>query len=296
MADVNEARKRGLNSKYYICLAAKSRGIPIVFSGLGLGPLQTREGITKAKAMLEMADLVEVRDSTSRELCKKINVSSTVIQSFDPAILIPELFPCQLRQQGQRGVDIPTIGVSLSGSPGTIANGAIKQESKIENLVEAIKNVARLHPLRIAGVEICGDDIHGDKNIIENLLNKVEHFCETQFIPYCPDPAEMMSRLSLLDGMIAERLHAAIYAYSLKVPFAIIPYHSKCSAFAKDVGLPEMFVLDQNTLPDRVAQALKSQIEDRLACSPRLSVEEARRMARSGQNTIVEKIRALISE
>jgi polysaccharide pyruvyl transferase WcaK-like protein len=294
MADVNEARRRGLACKYYICRAAKLRGIPIVFSALGLGPLETQEGIAKARMMLEMADLVEVRDSTSYELCKKMNISSPVIHGFDPAVLIPELFAHRLRPKGRRRDDVLTVGISLSGSPGTVANREVKQGSKIQNLVDAIKNVASLHPLRIAGVEICGDDMHGDKYLIENLLNKLEHVCEVEFISYCPDPAEMMGRLSLLDGMIAERLHAAIYAYTLGVPFAIVPYHRKCLAFAKDIGLPEMLVLDPNILADQVEQALRSQIADRLACSPRLPVERACRMARSGQNAIGEKIRTLI--
>ena len=50
--------------------------------------------------------------------------------------------------------------------------------------------------------------------------------------------------------VVSARLHGAIVAYLLSVPFAIQSYHSKCDDFASDIGLREERVLSPSATPD----------------------------------------------
>jgi len=295
MSDISKARMDGLRFHRWICTAAKLKRIPIIFSALGLGPLITERGKSLTRDILNSAVLVDVRDSDSYELCKKLNVTSQVIQSFDPAVLIPELFYPDLTRRRYNGRHLPTVGISLSGSPGTVQVEEHQQKIKIANLARAIKHTAASLPLQVAGIEMCGDDIYGDKQLIERLLNDLDNVCEVKTISYCLDPVDMMRQLAGLDAIIAERLHAAVYAYTLGIPFAVVPYHAKCKAFARDIGLPDALLLEPEMPTTQVEQVLKLMLNEPDACSPALAVDQASRLAQSGQEAILDTLRKLLS-
>ena len=292
MADVNPARMKGLRQKYHICRLAKLKGIPIVFSALGLGPLVSEEGAKIAKRTLDLADVVEVRDGASYELCKKIGVSSEVIQAFDPSVLMPEQFSIDLPQLAKSG---PTsVGISLAKSSGTVDNSDASQEAKISNLVSAIKKVAAVKPLRVAPIEMCGDKIDGERQLCQRLMDELKDVCEVELIPYDPDPAKMLQRLSALDLIIAERLHAALYAYTLGINFAVVPYHSKCTALADDVKLPDVCRLAPEMPQEQIVRLLECCMAASEQCKPTLSLEKARKLSQTGQNAVVQKLQTLL--
>ena len=49
-------------------------------------------------------------------------------------------------------------------------------------------------------------------------------------------------------GMVAAFVLAAVFAFASGTPFAIIPYHTKCLQFAREIGLPRHCVLLPDTL------------------------------------------------
>lgn len=291
MADVNKARMNGLRFKHHICRLAKLKRIPVIFYALGLGPLVTQKGKVLAQSMLNMADLVEVRDSVSYDLCKKLNISSPVVRGFDPAVLIAKQFTALFAQKERSDSDIPRIGISLSKSSGTVANQETQQRLKIKHIVAAIRNIAVSKPVRIAGIEMCGHHRLGDGELIKRLLSELEDVCEVELISYRPDPVDMMRQFVRLNGVISERLHAAIYAYALGIPFAVVPYHSKCVAFAEDVGVPEICCLDYEMPVKQIEQILQLQLTDRATCLASLPIEQAYQMAHSGRTAVVDKLK-----
>ncbi|HBR18947.1 MAG: hypothetical protein A2Y13_11590 [Planctomycetes bacterium GWC2_45_44] len=293
MTDINEQRMKGLRSLHCICRFAKFKGVPIIFTGLGVGPFVSQKGIDLAKSVLDMAEVVELRDKTSYELCKKISVSSHIVESFDPAVLLHK----ELQQSnGMKSRDnkVPIIGISLSESSGTISSSKEKEILKIDRLVCAIKDVCRLQSICIAGIEMCSNTFYSDAEILKILLGKLQNICEVKYIRYQPDPVKMLHDLSILDGIIAERLHAAIFAYIVGTPFAVIPYHSKCAAFAKDVGLSGRYLLDTEIRPDQIKEVIMSQINDGKLCLPKMTIEEACSKANLGQDIISGKIKHLL--
>ena len=286
--DSDEAQMRALRYTRFLCRIARLRRIPIVFASIGVGPFKTREGTRVARAVLNMADLVQVRDSASYRLCRDLKIRAQVEKGFDPAVLLLDILEVSKPPRTQ---DAPfTIGVSLSAS----AESSTKQERKIESLAQAVRRVAARIPLRVAVIQMCAHPIHDDMEGCRRLTRALEGICETFPISYCPNPAEMMNAIAGLDAIIAERLHAAVYAYSVGVPFAIVSHHGKCLAFAEDVGLPNGCILDTDISPDRAEQFLECVVTQRAEYMPSLPVEEAKDLARKARQSLVDQIRRIV--
>ncbi|HEX40839.1 MAG TPA: hypothetical protein ENN81_02105 [Phycisphaerales bacterium] len=296
MADANEARLRGLREKYYVCRAAWIIGVPIVFAALGAGPLVTPRGRTLARKILNMADVVEVRDATSYELCRHLEVSTPVIRGFDPAVLMAGRLSMasSARRPDQAGEGALSIGVALSMSPGTVDNSPSFRQKKLANLVGAIRKISGRRRLNLFLIEMCGDDVYGEKALCRSLRHELKGACEITWIPYSPEPVEMLRRISRLDAIIAERLHAAIYAFALGIPFAIVPYHAKCTAFADEVGLPEVCRLDADLSGEGLERLLELCVESPEACRAALPAHRACEMALAGRNAVVERLKTLL--
>ncbi len=290
MTDVNKQRIRGLHSLHRICSVAKIKDVPIIFTGLGIGPFVTQKGRELAKSILSMAEIVELRDSISYKLCEEFGLSR-IVQGFDPAVLLDVELPINTKTWNNK---IPIIGMSLSKSSGTILTGQEKQLLKIEQLVAGIKKVTHSQKICVAGIEMCRNACNRDAELNHELAKQLENVCEFTIIPYQPDPIAMLNRLSVLDGIIAERLHAAIYAYILNIPFAVIPYHDKCKAFVHDVGLPQNCLLDTDILSDQVEEVILSQIKKEKKNLPTFTIEEARSRAHLGQQKVIEKLKHLL--
>jgi polysaccharide pyruvyl transferase WcaK-like protein len=294
MSDVDSDRMSALRLRYYICRIIKIEGIPMIVAALGLGPLVTKEGTELATKILNMMDLVVVRDSTSYQLCKHLSISSPLVQGFDPTVLIPKLYPIQLSCKSANDCNMPVIGISLSRSPGTCVNDERRQSLKVANLVNAIKHVVTSRPLSIAAIEMCADEHFRDMDLCRTLVTELRDVCKATVIPYHPSPIVMMRQLANLTAVIAERLHAGIYAYALGIPFAVVPYHSKCTAFVKDIGLSEKYLLDPEMPTEQIIQVLESLMDANTDCKPVLSPEHACEMASLGQRAVTDKLKALL--
>ncbi len=295
MADVSKARCDSIRFYYHICRAAKLKGIPIVFSALGLGPLVTEKGKSIVRNVLNMSDLVEVRDTASYELCKELNISFKVVQSFDPAVLLAKQLSGQAVQRCHQDNSPPIIGISLSNSPGTVSNSEFQQQLRIQHIVSSLKSIVTSKVIKVAAIEMCADDRYGDTGLCKKLMTELNGTCKVTVIPYCPNPADMMQQFLGLRCVIAERLHAAIYAYALGIPFAVVPYHSKCAAFAKDIGIPKVCLLDPEMPTDQIKRALESLLDDNRAFSPSLPVEKAYQMVYLGQRAVMDKLNKLLA-
>jgi polysaccharide pyruvyl transferase WcaK-like protein len=292
MSDADATRMFYLRLRHLFCCIAQIRGIPLVFAALGLGPLTTERGLALAGRILNMAEMVEVRDNNSYELCKKLNVSSRVFRGFDPAVLIGRQISKGIVRDSSSGDNLPTIGISLSGSPGTGLWQETGGDSKIDRVADALRRLTAVRRVRAAIIEMCACEHFSDRELGEKLMARLKGICEVTLIPYCPEPAEMMRRLSGLRCIVAERLHAAIYAYALEIPFAVIADHLKCEAFTMDVGLPESCVLRKDTPVENILRTLEWLLCANPGYRPTLAVEDACEMAASGQQAVIGALKA----
>lgn len=295
MSDINEESLYGLRYQRLICRLARLKGMPIFYYALGLGPLRTTEGQEIAKEILNSATLVLVRDTSSFELCRDIGVNAPVIRSFDPAINIPSLLNVEYSLRTKAPTQYFRLGISLSKSQG-VADIPNEQDEKVARFVEAIKKVTLRSEVEIISIQMCANPHNNDLELCQKINNALKGICPTSTISYRSNPGEMMGDFSSLDGIIAERLHAGIFAYSLGIPFAMIAHHAKCIAFAKDVGLPDWCLLDPMLVTDEIAKFIDILLRDPNRCKPSLRLNDAKQIALLADKIIIEKIRDIVGE
>jgi polysaccharide pyruvyl transferase WcaK-like protein len=66
--------------------------------------------------------------------------------------------------------------------------------------------------------------------------------------PIAEDLAVFLAELSRLQFMVAERLHAAVLAAAMDVPFVAMPYKPKCLDFVGSLGAETELSLDYDRL------------------------------------------------
>ncbi|MEF8729723.1 MAG: polysaccharide pyruvyl transferase family protein [Accumulibacter sp.] len=281
IGDLNLNMLGALYAKYLMCLAARIKGIPIIFSALGVGPLKTKRGMSLARKILNLADIVEARDANSVALCQELGVKTNIIRSFDPTVLFPIRYGQELNSESRKPEELPTIGIALSNALSSITLDKTSSERllRLKSVIEALKDVATRQRFRVAVIQMCDDDKYGDSSLCKIISDSLSGACEVVQMPYLKNPIEMMFQFSKLKGVIAERLHAAIYAYTLGVRFAIMPSHVKTESFARDVGLDEKFIISTFSTRAEIMSAIKMLIEGDKACIPSLSVIQAQELA-----------------
>lgn len=291
MSDTDGVRLSSLRYKKLICRIARLLGRPIFFYALGLGPLVTKEGRSLAREILNMANFVQVRDRVSYDLCHEIGVTAQVERAFDPAVLIPDLLGCQIDIPPEKTSSLFRIGIAPSASSGSVPNTNLEQSVKISHFVNGIKRISSHTNIEVVAIQMCANTRNNDIDICNQILDSLRGICQTSLIRYNPDPSKMMAEIAMLDCVLAERLHAGIFSYTVGIPFAVIPYHGKCHAFAQDIGLPKCCILDPMFTSDEVESLLLALLKNEKRWQPALPIDDAKTQAQRGDESLVDKIR-----
>jgi polysaccharide pyruvyl transferase WcaK-like protein len=92
--------------------------------------------------------------------------------------------------------------------------------------------------------------------------------------PYEGDPRKVWERIATLEGIVAMRLHAGIFAYCSQTPTLLVPYEEKSHAWAAMVGHPPELVRSLETVTGDDLEWLVTE-----APMPTLPIGEARAAA-----------------
>lgn len=83
-------------------------------------------------------------------------------------------------------------------------------------------------------------EYEGDGKMLDRVLSEAEKLTKKPIvvhqIPKTYTPQDFFSTMKLMNGFVAMRLHAAIFAYRNNVPFAGISYDKKCTSFLESIG------------------------------------------------------------
>ena len=80
-------------------------------------------------------------------------------------------------------------------------------------------------------------------------------------------------------AVVAMRLHAAVFAYSLGVPTIIAPYHEKCVEWSETIGQPSELTLGMSSWEEpELSMALRVALGPDPPC-PQLPLTTARQRA-----------------
>lgn len=215
---------------YYLSMIflAKLFGKKAVVFGQGYGPVKRPFNKKLIRYVLNMADLITLRDISSKQMMKKDGVNvPPILVCADPAILLKkEGFSDILKDEMINEFDRPTIGISIRRFKNMPVSFSSDMAAVIDSIIEKHNVNVIFIPFQVPeDTEMCVD-------VLSFMRNK------GRVIAGLYGPRQVLGLVSSLDMLIGIRLHSLIFAAASGIPAIAISYDPKVRAFASDAGFP----------------------------------------------------------
>ncbi|MFU7592309.1 polysaccharide pyruvyl transferase family protein [Priestia sp. RMT2NF4] len=229
--------KQGSINYYSIpLLFAKMLGKKTMFYAIGVGPFSTEEAASASSWLIELADIVTVRDKQSIELLKNYR-SNKAILSADPAVNLNSIIhPLEYFLSKKSDINKKKL-VGINLRLWNFTENATSNTYKM--LLEVSKYLISNHNAHILVLPF--NKSLKEIEIMEKLTKELPKGC-ADIVYYNYSPAEFKGLCSQLDLMIAMRLHASIFAMSEGTPSIGIAYDPKVTEFFKELKLDELSI------------------------------------------------------
>lgn len=164
--------------------------------------------------------LTAVRDERSLQELEACGVRARL--SFDPVILLPEVFPKLRMVQREDNV----LGLC------PCVNRQASEESVRELYLRILTAAVPQCGFRKVKVFQFNGKAAEDLALCHGLCRQmVQLGLETEFVPYSSDTEHFCAEFCSCQMIFGSRLHSGIMAYALEIPFLLEEYHEKCSDF-----------------------------------------------------------------
>ena len=228
-------RRTGLKDIFeklvYVTIASLF-GKKISFVGISIGPLTTRSGLAMSRYIFRLADYISVRDNSSLVLLREtLRVKRNIHKAFDLAL--------NVNYQIQTAETSRTIAVSLIQMK--FAHTGMDEFRLIEGLSNVLLDLVDNHDYRILLLDF--NRSSHDIDILNRIADRMDRKDRLGIVRYDGNPLNLIKLIGACDGVIATRLHAAIFAYLTGTPFVVVNYHIKCASFAVEVGLSDASII-----------------------------------------------------
>ncbi len=213
---------------YYLSILflAKLFGKKTVVFGQGYGPVKSRFNKRLIKFVLNLTDLITVRDIASKKALKDNGIDTPPILSCaDPAMLLEkESFGEIVKAESITEFERPVTGICLRSFKDMPKDYILKLSGTLDELIDKLNIEVLLIPLKVP------DDTQMCVNVLSLMKNK-GRVLEGKY-----SPQQMLGLTSSLDAVIGMRLHSLIFSASSCVPALGISYDPKVRAFCDDAG------------------------------------------------------------
>jgi polysaccharide pyruvyl transferase WcaK-like protein len=231
-------------SALHKCMMAAHRAgrVELAAVGISIGPFDDSAAARAASEFLRHFRYIAVRDRRSYEVALTLGVGDRVHNGRDLVGLLPILRTDITQRSRARGPHERSLGVALCNYIARRDYDAPSMRDLLADLTRAIAALSRQHQLRVALFSRSDHPLHGDFAITKEFQARLRDEGVAAGVHRYGDqgPLEVAREISQCDALISARLHGAITAYILGVPFAMIDYHPKCRDFAEDVGIPDV--------------------------------------------------------
>lgn len=218
--------------------AQRIRNLRLAAVGISIGPFEGARDEQNAANFLENFSYISVRDKRSYDCALAMGLEDMVHSGRDLAGLIGLVLPNAATQK-MRGLSC--IGVSLCNySEG--AGYAAPKKGTLSNALATAISAWRAGTARVYILVLNEHSEKGDRELSKNFqVCLAARGVDAEIVSYRKlGLIETINKMKECDAIISARLHGAIVAYMLGIPFAIVDYHSKCADFADDVGLSDV--------------------------------------------------------
>lgn len=209
---------------YYLAMIwlAKKQGMKVMIYANGIGPLNKERNRKLTRKVVDRVDVITLRENLSYNELKRLKINKPEIKiTADPALTLKPENDAHINQLFlKEGIDPHQQFIGISVRKWVDHE---KYEAVIAETADYIVDKYGITPLFIA--------MHypGDLAIIDNIISKMKH--KGCVIRKKPSVSEMLGIIAKTQMLIGMRLHALIFAASLKIPIVGMVYEPKVEGF-----------------------------------------------------------------
>jgi len=269
-------------------VVARLVGTPVVFYGVGAGPIRTLRGRLYLACACRLARLLTFRDQESLDLVRKklcVPERKTVLAA-DPAL--------HLQAPSKKMEDMTTIGITLVPyfSPDYWPNADPKLYRRYSC---AGTTMLRLLSERDhTSLSLLATNYPHDMKTAREVARRAGllHSPNLLLVDEKLSVADILDAIAACDIIVGTRLHSLVLAVAAGVPFVAISYQPKVASFARRCGMEE-YLLDISDFidhPGKVADLVEKSLAShhKVVSTLAEAVKDLRQDARQGHMRVLE--------
>jgi polysaccharide pyruvyl transferase WcaK-like protein len=254
--------------------------------GVSVGPFASEREGQEVVRHLRRFEQLHVRDAESVRRIHKIDPGLQVEKGFDVAVLLPKLPFCRsvlhgLPRQSAGTSSTPVLGISVCRDASLRGRATQQEELREARIRRTLRLLAARMSVRFRFIVFNDHPQWGDHELSERTAASLRDDAAVEIVPYTGDVRDTLEAVAGCDALLGVRLHSAIFAYALGVPFAIVAYHPKGRDFAEEIRLPEERVFPvTGPEPEEASETLAGLLRGD-GKRPALPIEDAQTLAES---------------
>ena len=238
----------------YASLAA-ANDTPVVFHGIGAGPLEVLDGRQLVKLMGKQGALFTPRDQETADLIRSCGVPEAQIipcadtiflNTGEKAVVCPaseDRAPASATSE-----DSPVVAISLREYENTPADFS-------KRMAQALDAVAAEHPEAV--LTFCVLD-PGDLKLSEAVIGAMERQGQCRVFTYNDDLETLTELLRGAQAGFSMRYHSALVMGAFGIPCVGMDYLPKVASLYRDLGIEELLVSPSATAAESTAALLSA--------------------------------------
>lgn len=229
----------------YVSLAA-ANDAPVIFHGIGAGPLEVLDGRQLVKLMGKLGALFVPRDTATAELIQSCGVPEANIETgADTIFLIADEAPIAPEQESL------TVAVSLREYENTPSDF-------VKRMAQTFDAVAAVRPE--ASFALCVLD-PSDKTLAQAVIDNMANAKAARIVDYGSDLDALTVFLQSAQAGFSMRYHSALIMASANVPCVGMSYLPKVASLYHDLGISALLV-PPNATAEQCSSTLLAAIDD----------------------------------
>lgn len=218
--------------------------------GVSVGPFTDTATASRIADSLREFRSITLRDSASAERLAELDAEISPEVAFDVAVLLRDLAGNLPRPSADGRV----LGVSLCAHEAERGAGAEVEAQRAERTIETVRRVATSTGCSVKLLVFNDHPRWGDTGLTERAAAELAEVTRVEVVTRTNDPRTLLRETAGCHAVLATRLHHAVFAYSVEVPFAVVAYQAKGRDFAAECRLSEEVVFGASG-PDPVDDA-----------------------------------------
>lgn len=214
---------------YLYCIrTAKKRGLKVMLYANGIGPITKKSNEKRAAKILNMVDVITLRDSESAKLLEKMNVTKPeIILTADPA------FSLKPADASSTDKILAELGIKEKYVCMSVRNWSEGSDKVLEGIARMADYISQKHGLLPVFVPM---QYTKDKEVSEKIISLMKQ--KGVFIDKALEIEKMLGLIARSEAVVAVRLHMLVFGALAKVPSIGIEYDPKVSSFQEYIGQP----------------------------------------------------------